>query len=502
MKNIKLFSLLLILFTAVISCTELEEEPIGLLAPEAMFKTPTDVETAVLGCYGRIASESYYGRKLTLALQLRSDMCDIGDRGTPSRRQNINDFTADPNNGMLTAFWPRSYEIISAANAALDGADRVEGDENELNALRGEARFVRGFVYYHLVRLFGEIPYIDFFVSDPAAIVDISKTPVSEIYQKIIEDFTFAKNNLPDMQPDGTRFRPTAATAAAYLASVALTRNDYSVAASEAKWVIDNQSRFDLELIPDYQNLFDATKTNGCKEFLFAVDFAAGLQGGGNEGTDWMAPITGIRGSDDQGWSVSVPSIAVYESWSDKDYRKSVAFDDTTLVEGVPTPYTEFQRVQRPHLAKYMRLYGNSRGDGGQSDNNYIAMRYAEVLLIAAEAENQLNGPANSMQYINEIRARARNAGGDPNDFPPDVEAGISQQDLHDLIIEERRLELSFEFKRWYDIKRLDIGTEVFKGPDSLEPHENFDPDKHYLLPIPQKEIDINSNLLPQNPGY
>ncbi len=503
MKRLKLYTLFLLLIVTGFSCTDLEEEPIGLLAPEAMFKTPKDVETAVMGAYGRMASELFYGRKLTLTLQLWGDMCDIGDRGTPSRRQHINDFAADANNGMITNFWPRSYEIISAVNAALAGADLIEGSEEELNELRGEARFIRAFVYYHLVRIFGDVPYIDFFVNDPASVKEISKTSVSEIYTKIKEDFAFAKQNLPDKQPNGTRVRPSKATAAAYLASVALTLGDYSAAATESKWVISNKATFDVELIADYQDLFDATKANGLKEHLLAVDFAAGLQGYGNEGTDWLAPITGIRGSDDRGWSVSVPSLAVYHSWDDRDYRKQVAFDDTTLVDGVPIPYTDYQRVQRPHIAKFMRFYGNSRGDGGLSDNNYPAMRYAEVLLIAAEAINETSGPTDeAIGYVNLIRARARNWAGVQTDFPEDVIAGVSKEDFRDIVIEERRLELSFEFKRWYDIKRLGIGDEVFKGVESLEPHSNFDSGKHYLLPIPQKEIDINPNLLPQNPGY
>lgn len=497
-----IYSLLLLVVISFGACTDLIEEPVGLLAPESMFKTPKDVQTAINGTYGRIASESYYGRKITLTLQLLSDMCDIGDLGTPSRRQQINNFVADANNGMITAFWPRSYEIISAANAALNGVDLVEGDEAELNALRAEARFVRAFVYYNLVRIFGEIPYIDFFVNDPEAVKTISKTSVDEVYNGIITDFEFAKQHLPDKQPNSTRFRPSKGTAAAYLASVALTRGDYPKAAEEAKWVITNKDRFGVGLMADYQDVFNSTLFNS--ENLFAVDFASGISGSGNENQHYMAPLTGIRGSDDLGWSVNVPSMAVYNSWDDRDYRKSVAFDATTLVNGEEIPYTEYANTQRPHIAKFMRYHGNSpSGDGANGDLNLTAMRYAEVLLIAAEAVNEDEGPtAEAIGFVNQIRQRARNAAGQQNNFPEDVAPGISKENLRNLVVEERRLELSFEWKRWFDIKRLKIGEQVFKGPSSLEPHENFDPAKHYLLPIPQKEIDINPNLLPQNPGY
>jgi len=507
MKQIKIYGLLLVFVGAMFACTTLDEEPVGLLAPETMFQTPKDVETAVFGAYGRMATEKYYGRKLVLSLLLLSDMADIGNLGTPSRRQEINGFTSGSTSGMVSSFWPLSYEIISAANAAIDGADRVSGNEEQINALRGEARFVRAFTYYHLVRLFGEVPYINEFVTDPSALANTSKASVADIYTGIIEDLEYAKAHLPNIQPNGTRSRPSKGTAAAYLASVSLTLKDYTKAAQEAEWVINNSSDFDVSLMADYQDCFNAPIANGLKEHLFTVDFAAAHRAGGGQGTDWMAPVTGISGTDDRGWSVCVPSLAVYNSWDDRDYRKSVAFQSTAMVGGVEVPYTDPSfnnlNVYRPHAAKFRRFPGDNRGDGGYSDNNYPGMRYAEVLLIAAEALNEVGGPtSNALGYVNQIRERARNAAGTINTFPTDVIGGLSKDEFKDLIIEERRLELSFEFKRWYDIKRLNIGDEVFKGPNSLEPHSNFNASRDYLLALPQTELDINPNLLPQNNGY
>ena len=143
---------------------------------------------------------------------------------------------------------------------------------------------------------------------------------------------------------------------------------------------------------------------------------------------------------------------------------------------------------------------------------NYIAFRYAEVLLIAAEAGNEIGKTAEAVGYVNQIRARAR-AGGNinfegsgygsygPSASPADVSSGISQNDFRTLVLEERRIELAFEFKRWYDIVRRDLGDHVF-GADGLETQSNFNKSKHYLIPIPQTEIDISPNLEPQNPGY
>jgi hypothetical protein len=193
--------------------------------------------------------------------------------------------------------------------------------------------------------------------------------------------------------------------------------------------------------------------------------------------------------------------LAVFDTWDARDYRRKVALADSALYGGELRPYTEYN-IPRPHIAKYWRYPGASESTGNNGDTNYAIYRYAELLLTAAEALNEISGPtAEAQGYVNMVRGRARNWAGTPTDFPEDVPAGISKDDFRDLVLDERRLELSFEFKRWWDIKRRDMGEEVFKGPNSLEPHENFTTNK-YLLPIPQDELDRNPNLLPQNPGY
>lgn len=504
MKNILNKILIVTLIGSFLSCADLEEKPVGILAPEGFFKTPKDVETAIFGAYGWIATERLWGRQFVTAIMLRSDMVDIGDRGTPAERQQVNDFNMDDGNGMVRAFWPYWYQVISAANSAIAGAESLALPDEQINPLIAEARFVRAFSYYHLVRVFGDVPYIDFFIADPAAVVDITKTPEEQIYPEILADLEFAKQWLPDQQPSDVRSRPTKGTAGAYLASVHLTLHDYQKAYEEAKWVIDNKATFDYALEPDYQNLFRAELQDGLEETIFSLDFLGLQNGGGGANDDIMPPMTGIRGADELGWSVAVPSMAVYNTWDDRDYRKEVSFADSALIGGVLKPYTEFQNTKRPHIAKYRRFPGESNAEGRYSDNNYATMRYAEVLLIAAEALAEINGGPNAEAegYLNEVRARARNWAGTPTNFPEDVPTGLSKDDFIDLVLEDRRLELAFEYKRWYDIKRRNLGLEVFTGPNSLEPHPNFDPSRDYLMPLPRTELAINPNLLPQNPGY
>lgn len=503
MKNIIILGLLVLLVPT--ACTDLEEEPLGLLAPEGFFKTPADVEATIFGALDRMASERVWGRKLVASLQLRSDMVDIGDRGTAGRRIQVNDFNMDAGNGMVSSFWPNMYRAISSVNAAIAGLQQISASENRKLALEAEARFFRSFNYYHLVRLFGDIPYIDEFITDPESVISISKTSESEVYQNIISDLIFAKQNLPDNYPGDVRSRPTAGSAATMLASVYLTLGDYQQAATEAEWVINNRDRFGYDLEPDFQDLFDATKTGRAtpsREHIFVFEFLGQQRATGGANFDFMAPMTGVRGSDHRGFSVCVPSMAVYDTWDDRDYRKKVSFEDTTLINGVPSPYTEFPVTQRPHIAKYFRFAGTANADRRLSDHNYAAFRYAEVLLIAAEALNESNGAptAQALDYINQVRARARNYAGVQTDFPADL-GNMSQEAFRNAVMEERRIELAFEYKRWYDIKRRDMLLEVFTGPESLEPQE-VDPNRDYLFPLPQDELMRNENLLPQNPGY
>ncbi|MCK5471538.1 MAG: RagB/SusD family nutrient uptake outer membrane protein, partial [Cyclobacteriaceae bacterium] len=385
MKNLINRTIVLGLLLSVLSCTDLVEEPVGLLAPEAFFKSVKDVETSVLGSYAYIASEQFYGRKLVLSLQLRSDMADIGDRNTPGRRQQVNDFNMDSNNGMITSFWPRAYQIIGAANAGIAGAELVGEPADKIGELKAEATFIRAFVYYHLVRVFGDIPYIDFFINNPEEIKEISKTPEAQVYEKIIQDLAFAKVNLPDSY-GGLRSRPTKGTAAAYLASIYLTLGQDQLAYDEAKWVIDNKASFGYELMPDFQELFDASNADGLTEHIFMIDFLGQVTGGGNVNTDWMGPITGIRSvslpNTNAGWSVSVPAFDVFDTWDARDYRRKVSFIDSAYIDDVLVGYDQFapnHGSARPHQGKYWRLCGNHRSDCGQSDNNYSAMRYAEV---------------------------------------------------------------------------------------------------------------------------
>lgn len=515
MKTYKL--LLLLIGISIIGCSDLEEDTVGVLSPEGFFQSPQDIQTAVNGAYTHAINEQYWGRKLSIALMLRSDMVDLASNET--RRVEMNEFTTLANNGMLTEYWPRSYQGIAAANLAIAGAANVAVDESIKNPLIAQARFIRAFYYFHLVRQFGDVPYLDKPVT--AADAFINKTAAATIYENIIADLEYGKTWLPDTQT--TRALPSKGAASSYLALVYLTMAGTNNAAmfqkafDEAQEVITNRGRYGYDLDPDFQNLFNANVIDGSPEPIFALDYN-NFEAPDNA-YDQIAPMTGIRGDDRNsggGWSVAVPSLAVYNTWDAADYRRAVSMDDGASIGGNVVPFTNFVvsghqfAKNQPYIAKYTRYPGAfARGNARATSHNYSMLRYAELLLIAAEAAVEIGNNAAALNYVNQVRERARRGGttevggmvttvgssASPANFP--TSHTVTAND----VLEERRLELAFEGVRWYDIARRQLGATVF-GPSGLEGAKSNFSATDYLLPLPSDELDRNPNLLPQNPGY
>ncbi|KGK31965.1 RagB/SusD family nutrient uptake outer membrane protein [Cellulophaga baltica 4] len=501
--------LFLLIGLSMVGCSDLEEDPQGLLAPESFFSSTTDIQTAVNGAYGHMIHENFWGRKLPTTLMLRSDMVAIADPAAKVERQQHDDFTVLTDNLMIDTYWPRSYQIIGAANQAIAGAELVDVADDVKNPITAQAYFVRAFMYFHLVRQFGAIPYLNAPVTDVQESKVISSTPADEVYANIIADLEFAKAWLPDTQV--ARSLPAKSAASSYLSLVYLTMGEWQKAYDEAKEVIDNKGIYDLELDPDYQSLFDATKIDASKEPIFVLDFNNFRDG--NAGNDQLGPMSGLRGDEQYGngggWSIMAPALGVYTSWDAGDYRRAVSLDDTAVFDGELTSYPDFisaskddRNVNQPYIAKYTRFPGEfANGNGRATSYNYSMMRYAEVLLIAAEAAVELGDNASATTYINEVRARARSGGSWKNTGASAVPADITGTVTVNDVLEERRLELSFEGIRWYDIARRKLGSEVFGASGFEGAKPGFDPAQDYLLPIPADEIIRNPNLT-QTPGY
>ncbi len=511
--NTNKFLLLLILGLSTFACSDLEEEPIGVLVPETYFTDVASVEVAMNGAYARMHHRFFLARETAMQVMLRSDMVDIGNQNTLQERIDHNEFTDIGNNGNTLVSWGAMYDLISACNLTIFGASIATpintAEEERLNVLSGQAHFIRAMTYYHLVRQFGSVVYIDEPVTDPATLSSASPNTVDEIYDGIISDLIFAKSVLPNTVTN--KSIPSKAAASAYLASVYLTSGDYENALLEAEEIITNKAAYDLDLEPDFQNLFHYLNVKASKEPIFVLDFIGIAPiNATNWYTDYLAPLTGIEGNfygKQGGWTVMVPNEKVYTTWDGRDYRKAVSFDTTALnSSGGIVPYTQFSSLDalnsnRPHIAKYQRYAGELDKIGAESrasELDYMLMRYAEVLLIAAEAAVEQGQNSKALTYINQVRARARNGAiafdnvmYPPSAFPEDLTGTVTVNQ----VLEERRLELAFEGKRWYDIVRRDLGQTVFSatGLEGAKPGFVYPDD--YLIPIPADEVFRNPNL-------
>ncbi|MEM9897337.1 MAG: RagB/SusD family nutrient uptake outer membrane protein, partial [Bacteroidota bacterium] len=270
-------------------------------------------------------------------------------------------------------------------------------------------------------------------------------TPAATVYEKIIEDLAYGKLWLKDTQSN--RAIPGKASASAFLASVYLTLERWQDAFTEAEDIISKAGLYDLALEPYYRNIFHAINTDNSKEPIFVLDFRGGT--GTDQGRDYLAAFTGFYGQatyyPSGGWSVMVPAQAVFDTWDNNDYRKEVCFDSEALdVQGNVIPFTQFstldgRNANRPHISKYTAMAGDAplnNTSGRDSQSNYQMMRYAEVLLIAAEAAVEIGNNAKAVEYINLVRARARAANGTPSASPANISGTVTLQD----VVDERRL--------------------------------------------------------------
>ena len=514
-RKTNIFLLLLVLSFG--GCLNLDENPVAILAPESFFHDENDVEMAVFGAYKYITSEAFWGRRYNLAISLLGDVNDIGDPSTSIERIQINNHTMDGANGMIGTFWPQIYRTSTAASAAINALTKITiTNQTKANELEAEARMIRAFCYYQLVRLFGDVPYIAEYGADPWSMSGLTRTPASEVYQYIIADCEFAEQNLPDKYPSDIRCRPTKGSAKTMLASIYLTLGNYQNAAKYAVEVINGRATWGYDLMEDYTDIWRSNPDGDKKEFIWSIDFYGGS---GNDDDLWGC-LTGARGTSMfskpgmvglGGWTVDVPSRGYYDMFEQGDHR----IESTFILEApAPAPnedqiipYTQFSPTyaQRIHFGKYQWPGPNADGEGRYSGRNYAFYRFAEIYLIAAEALCEVNnGPnAEALGYLNKIRERARFGGAVPADYA----TGMSKAEFIDAVIKERMLEFGCEFNRWWDIVRRDLGAKVFgEGTIEVNPQREtanplWGPTKKYLLPIPTSEISRNPNLI-QNPGY
>ncbi|MEW4922323.1 RagB/SusD family nutrient uptake outer membrane protein [Algibacter sp. 2305UL17-15] len=400
--------------------------------------------------------------------------------------QEIDDMIHTPVNQQLRDIWSWMYGGVNRANFIMEFQDKA--DFSGKNVVLAETRFLRAYYYFELVKWFGDIP----FVVDRRFILgeefDLDRTPKQEVYALIEEDLIFASNNLPAVQSEIGR--ATKGAAQALLGKAYLFQNKYSEAATVLEDVIATGP---YDLLTDYSTMFENDNENNI-ESVFEVQYSD-AQGAGfdclqcSEGNVAVG-FNGIRNYSgpefESGFSFNVPVQEVVDAFEDGDLRKDVAIlDIDAWAEDTGATFA----TGYEHTGYFNRKYISRQGDLNTGDpnltnpNNYRAIRFADVLLMAAEALNKgAISDTRAQQYLNRVRNRA----GLSN-------VSVTGTNLTNAIYKDRRVELVGEGHRFFDLVRTGRAAQEIDG---------FVAGKHEVFPIPLIEIQLAGNRWQQNPQY
>lgn len=465
----------------VLSCQkQLELEPHKIYY-DNYYQSQEDAVGAINAVYSLLTYVNQYNSYLWLIQDIASDDCISRPTLNDPNIHQFNTYDLESTNTYLKGIWQGSYLGISRANIVLEKVPEIEMDSALKVQILGEASFLRGLFYFNLVRLFGDVPLLVVPVSADLSDeeVYVSRTSKDLVYQQIIKDLTDASTSCPKVYYQGVdKGRATQGATLSLLANVYLTIGEWELASNTAKEVMELGI---YGLYDDYSANFKDINRNG-KESIFAAQFFSGIPSQQNQIV--ISGLPTIPGVFPAGVEIMLPTEDLLSSFEEGDYRYEVTFFDQYW-------YDTFD----PHIWKHWDQDTYDPDKTAQCGSNFAIMRYSEILLIYAEATNELSGPtAEAYNAINEVRARARN--GNEN-ILPDLE-GLSKDDFRDAVLRERRVEFVNEGKRWYDLVRTNKLIEYVvraKGVDANPQTYN------YLFPIPQRELDINENLV-QNNGY
>lgn len=475
--------LLALLVVLVSGCDDmLVETPEDFISPNQFYKTAADSRAALMGIYSEFLAVSLLGHRLGWGMELVSDAAEVGYLELCDCVWPYGTMRYGSDTRFMGFAWEDFYQVVARANLAIARIPDANASETVKNTMVGEAKFLRALAYGYLVRLWGDVPLIT-----DAENPDLtpSRTPQEQVYAQIIKDATEAASALPVRAPETGRAPRGAALA--LLADIHLYRGDWQKAADYAKQVIDLGV---YSLVPDYIKVFLPEYENG-PEHIFTLQ--AEIGSAPSRFTNAYNPRELPRGKGG-GNGIAIPTLWQYNSYIAGDYRQEVNYRQT-WVDGNGKVWN----LPRPHIWKYRPSSVSNINNG---DVNPVVYRYGEILLIYAEALNELGRPNEAVRYLNMIRARARNGtGNEQRAQPADYSGPMDKASLRNAILQERAWELAHEpGKRWFDLKRQ--GVDYFMSqiaahdPQAvgLEPTD-------MLWPIPLTETNVNPNIQ-QNPGY
>ncbi|MDJ1493811.1 RagB/SusD family nutrient uptake outer membrane protein [Cytophagaceae bacterium DM2B3-1] len=514
-----IYSTLTLLLLITGACKDfLSEDPESLISEDQYYKTQADAINGINAVYfllnsGGSSVQTPYNTLFNTGMNMAGDDEDPGPGATNPDVRSLAVLAHSSTNLRIYEIWQQHYAAIKKANVALDKISAIDFDASLKSRLLGEAKFLRALYYFNLVRLYGDVPLItEYQKYVNAADYAIAKSPSTEVYAQIEKDLQEAAEVLPASYAAPDVGRATQGAAKALLAKVYLTKASlplnitahYADAVAKAEEVLSatdgGTGNYGYDLFANYADVFLPATKNG-KEHIFSAQFKSNAQGQGNNENPRtiLSGVPGLSGNyahmvryytngDDKYFSI-------YKLYKPNDKRRNATFVTyfTSPSNGkkyaLPLANTAVPNDSAPF---YHKMWDpNSTSVTSESAANVAIIRYAELLLIHAEAENEANGPtAKAYKSLNRVRNRAGLA---------NLTEGLTKDQFRDSLYLDRRLEVVFEYQRWFDLIRQKDGAGNSTFVSNLHKVGKTNAaDKHRLYPIPQSEIDNNA-LLEQN---
>lgn len=450
----------------------IDMNPISQQNANTFYKDSLEMNQALAAAYNALQSEDQYGGDgYPHFMEVPSD--NTWDKNTTmdgGAYASFDNFMVDPTNAQLERTWIACYDGIQRCNIVITRLLNTEASEvltEDFKARKlGETYFLRALTYFNMVRMWGDIPLVTQEVTDVNEAFNHVRASSEEVYQQIIADLEYASANLPAAYDASNLGRATSGAAQTLLAKVYLTRQEWQKSLDLLNKVISGGQ---YVLLDDFASVFDVNNKNN-KESIFEVQFDKVIEGQGYMGRD---PL--ITGSDIN----NLPSDNLLKLFEENpDDRKDASVIDMG---------TQGWRLYKWHDTK-----GPNNGLGF----NIMVLRYADVLLMASEAMNELGyGQPQALEYLNKIRTRSH-----AEEYT--YSQLNSQEAFREAIAKERRLELAFENHRWFDLLRTGKALEVMNSCEGGAIFPLNVKSFQLLFPIPQNQIDASGGKLTQNEGY
>nr|WP_199080747.1 RagB/SusD family nutrient uptake outer membrane protein [Pedobacter sp. ASV19] len=450
------------------------------------WRTADDAAAAVNAIYGNMRS---WENTAFPAIAIESMGSDDADKGsTPADASFFLDFdrfTIDPDQGNISGFWNGQYRNINYCNQVLQNVPGITMDAALKDRYFGEAKFIRALSYFRLVRAFGGVPLRTKLPTNPTVDYNLPRASVAEVYAQIESDLNDAAAVLPQSYGAADLGRATKGAALALHAKVAMYLKKWNDVLSYTNTVMG----LGYSLLPNYEQVFRLANENG-PESIFEIQCAL-VPGNPDASNSQYSQVQGVRGQTGGGWGFNVPSAELAASYEPGDPRR----DATIIFRGETTPEGDvIDKIgdnpmynQKSYVP--FSLYVPNFNEGAQQ--NVRILRYSDVLLMNAEAANELGNTSQALSSLEQVRFRARQGN---TSILPKVTT-TDQAALRLAIWNERRSELAMENDRYFDVIRQGRGTQIFgvKG---------WKAGRNEVWPIPQSEIDLSGGVLTQNPGY